>query len=97
MNSRADNATNPATHFARASIVNSLLLLPAAAIQFDVLFWVLVATNFALMHAVWVVPLVRRRGMAGFRLFTWPLIAFAVMGNGALFLWGDRLLAVFPA
>ena len=83
--------------WARASIANSLLLLPTAALQFNVVFWVLVVTNFALMHAIWVVPVVRRRAARDFRPFLSALIAFALLGNGALLMWGDRLLAVFPS
>ena len=95
----AETANTTAKHWGRASIANSLLLLAAAATQLNLTFWVLGVTNFALMHAVWLVQLVRRRdwGEVDFRLMKWPLIAFAVLGNAALLLWGERLLAVFPA
>jgi len=83
MDVAANSGTTTAKRWGRASIVNSLLLLPTAALQFNMLFWVLVVTNFALMHGVWVVPLLRRRGAVGFRSFGWPLIAFAVLGNAA--------------
>jgi hypothetical protein len=95
----ADTTNSIAKHWGRASIVNSLLLLPAAALHLNVTFWVLVVTNFALMHAVWLDQLVRRREWSAvdFRLVKWPLLAFALMGNAALLLWGERLFAVFPA
>jgi hypothetical protein len=95
----ASKTANSARNWGRASIVNSLLLLPAAALQLDVTFWVLGVTNFALMHAIWLDQLVRRKEWAAvdFGLVKWPLIAFAVLGNGALLLWDERLFGVFPA
>jgi hypothetical protein len=95
----AETASARAKHWGRASIVNSLLLIAAAALQLNVTFWVLAFTNFALMHAVWLVQLLRRRewGEVDFSLVKWPLIASAVLGNAALLLWGERLLAGFPA
>lgn len=91
------NAT--AKLLARASIANSLLLPIVTALQLNVTFWVLVMTNFMLMHAVWVIQLPQSRSgsKVDFRLVKWPLVAFAVLGNVALLLWGERLLAVFPA
>lgn len=59
--STAETENTSAKHWARASIVNSLLLFTAAALQLNATFWVLVVTNFALLHAVWLVQLVRRR------------------------------------
>src|SRR3954451_14028843 len=88
-----------AKNWARASIVNSLLLFAAAVVQLNVTFWVLLVTNFALMHGVWLAQLVRHKhwGAVDFRAVKWPLIAFGVLGNAALLIWGDRLLTVFPA
>ncbi len=88
-----------AKHWGLASIFNSLMLLAAAALQWDATFWALVMTNFALMHAVWLVQLARHKNWRAVdvSLLKWPLLAFAVMGNAALLLWGDRLLAVFSA
>lgn len=87
-----------AKQLARASIVNSLLLPIAAGFQLNVTFWVLVMANFLLMHAVWVVQLSRRRRTRiDFGLVKRPLVAFGVLGNAALLLWGERLFAVFSA
>jgi hypothetical protein len=93
---RPENVT--AQPWGWASIANSLLLPAAAAAQLNVTFWVLVMTNFVLMHAVWITQLVRFRnwGKVNFGLAKWPLIAFGVLGNLALLLWAERLLAVFP-
>ncbi len=62
--------------------------MAAAALQLNVTFWVLVVTNFVLMHAIWLVQLARRRNWSAvdFGLAKWPLIAFAVLGNAALLL-----------
>ena len=96
MDAAANNETITAKRLGRAGIVNSLLLLPAAALQFDVLFWVLDDELRVDARRV-VVPLLRRRNAVSFRFFRWPLIAFAVLGNAAILLWGDRLFAAFPA
>ena len=90
-----DTANTAAKLWGRASILNSLLLPAAAALGLDVTFWVLVLTNFVAMHAIWLVQ--KRRGAVDFGLVKWPLIAFAVLGNAALLVWGERLLAVFPS
>ena len=97
VSAQTENAV--AKQWARASIVSSVLLFSAAALHFDVTFWVLVLTNFVFMHAVWVTQLVQRRSWnaVDFRLAKWPLIAFGVLGNFAVLLWGERLSAVFPA
>ena len=36
------------------SVATSFLLVPIAAFGFGEAFWVLVVTNFTLMHAVWI-------------------------------------------
>lgn len=103
MTNVASTETQSATtkQLARASILNSSLLPVAAALQLNVTFWVLVMTNFVLIHAVWLSQLPRSRTTSGtrvdFALVKRPLVAFAVLGNAALLLWGERLLAVFPA
>jgi hypothetical protein len=69
----AQRANTTSKHWARASIVNSMLFVAAAALQLNVTFWVLVVTNFALMHAVWLVQLVRRR--------EWSAVDFGLVGR----------------
>jgi len=95
----AETVSTPAKWFGRASIGSSLLLFAAAALQLDVTFWVLVCTNFVLMHAVWLTQFARHGSWEAidFRAVKWPLVSFAALGNAALLLWGDQLLAVFPA
>lgn len=94
----AETQSATAKKLARASTVNSLLLPIVAAFRLNVTFWVLVMANFLLLHAVWAVQLPQKgRTKVDFRLVRWPLIAFGVLGNVALLLWGERLLAVFPA
>ena len=94
---QTDNAT--AKHLGRASIVNSILLPTAAAFQLNVTFWVLVVTNFVLLHAIWLTQFVQRRiwHEVDFGSAKWPLIAFVVLGNLALLLWSEGLLSVFAA
>ena len=94
---RTENAA--AKRWARASIVNSFLLPATAALQFDVTFWVLVFTNFVLIHMVWVAQLVRFNSWKriDWAAFKWPLIAFAVLGNLSFFLWEEQLLAASPS
>ena len=94
----AQTGNMTAKQWGRASILNSLLLLSAAALQLDVTFWVLVMTNFVLMHAIWIVQVTPRRNWSefDFGLMKWPLIAFGGLAHLALLLWGERLLAVFP-
>ena len=96
---RTQDAT--AKGFAVASTVNSFLLPLAAALHFNVAFWILVATNFALFHAIWVSQLIRLKSWKrvdwGWHLFRWPLVAFALLGNLSLALWGSQLLGVFPS
>ena len=78
------------------SVANSLLLVPIAAFSFDEAFWALVITNFLLMHAIWISQL----GHGGnwrkvdFGITKWPLVAFAVMGNFSLLVWGDQLFPI---
>ena len=88
-----------------ASIGNSLLLLLplAAALQFNVAFWVLVGTNFVLMHAIWIGQLLRGATWSsvnwGWRLSLWPLplVAFGLLGTGSYFIWERQLTSVFPS
>jgi hypothetical protein len=65
----------------------------------DVTFWVLVVTNFVLMHGVWVTQLAQFNSWKriDWAPVKWPLIAFAVLGNLSLFLLEEQLLAVFPS
>ena len=95
----ADTQNEAAKQLARASILNSLLLPVVAVLQLNVTFWVLVLTNFVLMHAVWLVQVTQSRSgsRVDFRLAKWPLIAFALLGNATLLLWSGRLMSVFPA
>lgn len=88
-----------AKQWGRASIVNSFLLPVTAALHLDVMFWVLVLTNFVLMHAIWVSQLFRVNSWKriDWAPAKWPLIAFAVLGNLTVLLWEERLLAVFPS
>ena len=88
-----------AKRWEQASIANSLLLPATAALHLNVTFWVLVLTNFLLMHGVWVAQLMRLRSWKGidWAVIRWPLIAFAVLGNFSLLLWQDQLLSVFPS
>jgi hypothetical protein len=94
----AHTTNTGAKRWARASIVNSLLLPATAALQFGVTFWVLVVTNFVLMHAVWISQIRHFRDWRklDFRPFFWSLVSFAVLGNLSLLLWGEQLLGVFP-
>ena len=82
-----------------ASIANSLLLPLSAALHLNVTFWILVVTNFLLMHAIWIsqVVRVRRWDRADFGpVFIWSLAAFAVLGNLSLAIWESQLTAIFP-
>ena len=54
-----DNAIGK--RFGWASIANSLLLPLSAALHLNVTFWILVVTNFLLMHAIWISQVVRVR------------------------------------
>lgn len=88
----------PAKRWARASILNSLLLPITAALGFSVTFWVLTCTNFLLFHAVWISQVLASRDWRRFdlRAFFWSLVAFAVLGNLSMLVWGEQLLAVLP-
>ncbi len=92
-----DNAIGK--QFGWASIANSLLLPLSAALHLNVTFWILVVTNFLLMHAIWIsqVVRVRRWDRADFGpVFRWSLAAFAVLGNLSLAIWESQLTAIFP-
>lgn len=91
--------TGGPTRWARMSFANSLLLVPIAAFGFGEAFWVLVVTNFTLMHAVWISQLGPRGNgrKVDFGAIKWPLVAFAGMGNFSLFVWGDQLFPIFRA
>jgi hypothetical protein len=78
-----------------SSIANSVLLPVTAALNSNVIFWMLVFTNFLLMHAVWLSQVVRNREHVDYSLVRWPLIAFATFGGAALSFWADRLFSVF--
>jgi len=87
---------------ARASIANSLLLPVAAALHFNVTFWLLVVTNFLLFHAIWITQLPFKKWSRvdwGWHVYWWPLplVAFAVLGNLSLAFWEAQLLSVFPS
>lgn len=86
-----------AKRWARFSVVNSFLLPMAAAFQFNEVFWLLVITNFVLMHAVRISEIGRFREWRtlDFRPFFWALVAFGVLGNLSLLLWEEQLLGVF--
>jgi len=100
---RTDLHLGSAKTFAGASILNSLLLPIAAALHFNVSFWVLGVTNFVLFHAIWLHQLVRLRGWSrvdwGWSIYRWPLalVAFAVAGNLSYILWEAELTSVFPS
>jgi len=92
--SRTDNLVPK--RWARASIANSLLLPVAAALHFNLAWWVLVVTNAVLMHAVWVSQLTRGSWNAiDWTPFKWPLIACGVLGNFSYFMWEKQLLSAF--
>ena len=81
------------------SVANSLLLVPIAAFRIGEAFWVLVVTNFTLMHAVWISQLDPRgnRRKIDFGAIKWPLVVFAGLGNFSLFVLGDQLFPIFRA
>ena len=84
-------------------MANSLLLPLAAALHYNVAFWVLVLSNFVLMHAIWITQIIRRKSWSsvdrGWHLYRWPLpmVAFALLGLGSYFIWETQLTSVFPA
>jgi len=86
-----------------SSITNSILLPVAAALHFNATFWVLVVTNFVLMHAIWILPVAfGHKSWSdvdwGWHLSRWPLplAAFAAFGSGSYAIWGTQLDSVFP-
>ena len=79
--------------------MNSLLLPVTAALGLSVIYWVLAFTNLVLFQAVLISQILGYRNWRrlNVRPFFWSLVAFAVLGNLSMVVWGEELLAVFPA
>lgn len=95
----AERQNRTAERFRWASIANSLLLPVSAALHFNLTFWILIGTNFLLLHGIWISQLIRLRSwdrLSWGGIFLWPLAAFAVLGNLTMALWENQLTSAFP-